>query len=164
MKKLITRDISLKTQSKKMKYNLTFERLLFLLFLTTFSLLIIVQTAMTNPSIRTFLTTDNEFEGTPMEVEEYFYDEGSIAIKLVDIETDPDMLILVNGETVAAFNENTVEISVKDGDVVEIDGSSSFNNVDAEVVSKSGNITSDCIGKTVNIKSNIKKVMDVRIE
>lgn len=162
MKKLIQKEKG--TLYKKMKYKLTIERMLFFLFITTFSLLVIVQAALTNPSVRTFLTSENELEGAPMEVEEFLYSEGTVSLKLMDKEADPDMRVLVNGETVAVFNTNIVEVDVKDGDVVEVDGSSSFNEVEVEIVDKSANVATECVGETVNIKSNIKKVTEIKVK
>ncbi|MCX7709609.1 MAG: hypothetical protein N2484_07130 [Clostridia bacterium] len=162
MKNLLSKDKTKRIKSRIV--HLSFERVLFLLFIATFTLLVIVQAAMTNPTVRTFLTADNEMAGTPLGVEEFLYEEGSISLKLVSEESDPDLRVLINGDEVAAFNENIVNISVKDGDVVEIDGSSSFKEAKVEIVSKSENIATDCIGKMVNIRSNIKKVTDIRVE
>ncbi len=151
-------------QPNKRDYRLSFERLLFILFILTFSLLIIIQTALINPSTRTFLTSDSELEGTPMGVEEFFYEEGSVSLSLLGEEPNPELKVLVNGEAVAAFDEMLISVDVKDGDVVEIDGSSSGTGAGVEVVSKSDNIKTQCVGKKVSVKGNIKKVTDINID
>ncbi|MCX7843166.1 MAG: hypothetical protein N2489_08850 [Clostridia bacterium] len=167
MKLVILRAKSNSKAGDKKRYNnerMNFERILFILFIISFSLLVIVQAALTNPTVRTFLTSDNEFQGTPMGVEEYFYDEGTISLRLVNAVYDENLKILVNGEIAAVFAQNVINLEVKDGDIVEIDGSSTQAEGEVEVVSKSDNIVSECVGKKVVVKSNIKKVADIKVK
>lgn len=156
--------VSRKNISQKSDYKLTFERFLFIMFILSFSLLIIAQAALMNPSIRTFLTSDNEFQGTPMGVEEYFYKEGTLTFMMRGNQVDGDVKILVNGDEVAAFSKYIVSIEVKDGDVIEIDGSNASAASEVEVVAKSPNIKSDCIGKRMSIPSGVRKVTDIKVQ
>lgn len=140
------------------------ERVLFTAFFITFIVMIFVQAAMINPSIRTFITSTNEYEGAPLGVEEYLYSQGELGLKLVNAESNDNLKVLVNGDQVAAFTSRGVSLKVKNGDVVEIDGS----NVDVDsvvgIVSKSANITTDCVNKTVNVKLEVKRLVKVKIE
>ena len=145
-------------------YRLNFERLLFILFVISFTLLVLIQAAMTNPSVRTFLSTENEFEGTPLGVEEFFYNEGTIALRLLSSDSDSGLKVLVNGDEAAVFNESVINLDVKDGDVVEIDGSSTDMAADVQIISKSDNILTDCVGSKVSVRSNIRKITDIKVK
>lgn len=153
----------LKGKNKARINRVSVERFLFLAFIVTFIILIAAQAALMNPSIRTFLTSDNEFEGTPLGVEEFLYNEGEIGLELLNAEKDPDLKVLVNGDVVDVFDTKDLSISVKEGDVVEIDGTGVSSDAEVSVVSKSNNISSECIGKSVKVQSNVKKIVKIKM-
>jgi|LSQX01.2.fsa_nt_gb hypothetical protein len=140
-----------------------FERLLFFLSICAFFVLLMVQAAMFNPSLRTFIVRDNALEGKPLEIEEYLYSEGRISIALCSGEPDENLKVLVNGTEVAAFINNVIELKVKNMDVIEIDGSV-VEDAEVEVISASNNITGDGVGKRIQINSEMKKLMTIIIE
>jgi len=154
-----------KKQSKKRekKPDSSFERLLYISFVITFVVLVIVQAALTNPSVRTYLTLNADFEGTPLQTEEYLYNKGELGLALLRGDVDGSVKVLVNGQEAAAFNGKELTIEVKEGDVIEIDCSMSMNTAEVEVVSYSGNISPECVGKRVEVKSGIKKLVKVQV-
>ena len=85
-----------------------FERILFFSFIVLFTALVLVQTAMMNPSIRTFLVNDTGLEGSPLEFEEYLYSEGEVSIALYGEDSNEDLKLLLNGDEVAVFSNNIV--------------------------------------------------------
>jgi hypothetical protein len=149
-------------EKKVPKYSI--ERILFFSFICIFFLLIIVQTALVSPSIKAFVSTGSEFEGVPLGVEEFLYREGDIKLQILSGNGSSDIKALVNGDEVAAFSSKNISLKVKDGDVVEIDGSSVRDETEVGVVFKSENISDDCLGKSVIVKSNIKKLIKVKIQ
>ncbi len=140
------------------------ERYVFLLVVTAFSVLVIVQASLANPTVRNFLLSEKDFEGTPIGSEEYFYEEGSLTLRLIGEYSDPGIKVLVNGDEVAGFSQTELMIKVKNGDVVELDGSESVNKASVQVFSKSGKIDSGCVGKTIQVKSGIVKLTDIEVE
>lgn len=143
---------------------INFERLLFISFIVTFILLIFVQAALMSPSVRTFMSVNNGYEGVPLGPEEYLYKEGQLELETSETENAGELKILINGDEAAAFTSKNISINVKDGDVVEIDGSTVQESVEVGITSKSTNITSDCIGKRIRVKSNVKKLLKVKID
>lgn len=145
------------------KAKINIEKVLFVSFIAAFTILIIAQAALITPSVRTFMTGRTEFEGKQLGLEEYLYDEGKITLELFRDQTDSGVKILVNGDEVAAFNNSVVSLTVRDGDVVEIDGSSLDSPAEIAVVSKTSNISDECLKKTV-VKGNVKLLTQVRMK
>ncbi|HEX9060915.1 MAG TPA: hypothetical protein VF941_12105 [Clostridia bacterium] len=140
------------------------ERYVFLLVITAFSVLVIVQASLANPTVRNFLLSEKDFEGTPIGSEEYFYKEGSLTLRLIGEYSDPGIKVLVNGDEVAGFSQPELMVKVKNGDVVELDGSGAVNKASVQVFSKSSNIDSRCVGKSTQVRSGIVKLTDIKIE
>lgn len=151
-------------KNKKNAARFNIERFLFLAFIVTFIIMLAAQAALTNPSIRTFLTAESEFEGTPLGVEEFLYHEGEIGLELISADKNPNLKILVNGDDIEVFTAKVMIIPVKDGDVVEIDGSGIKGNAEVAVISKSDNVLEECIGKRVKVQSNVKRIAKVQVQ
>ncbi|MCR4435573.1 MAG: hypothetical protein QHH06_02575 [Clostridiales bacterium] len=163
MKLLVFRS-KIKNGEKSGRGKINFERMLYLSFVVTFAVLIVVQSALTSPAVRTFLAVDGDSERVPLGYEEYLYKEGEIVLQLLEQEGDENIKVLVNGDEAAAFSNSYASIAVKDGDVVEIDGSGIKREIEVQVISKSPNIRTDCVGKKVKVNSNVKKLATIRIE
>lgn len=162
--KLLLYRINTKTKSSKRKLRINFERVLFISFIVTFVIMVFVQAALTSPSIRASLSISDELEGTPLAMEEYLYSKGEIVLQLINSKKNESLKILVNGEEVGSFLQKNVKIKVKNGDVIEIDGSSVNEDMEIAIISKSDNIITECIGKRILVNSNIKKIVKVKIE
>lgn len=108
--------------------------------------------------------SDKGIDGRPLAQEEYLYKEGEISIALLESETNENLKLLVNGDEVAAFNENHIKLSVKDGDVIEVDGSLLDHETEVEIISASENIAGNNVGKKIKVNSNIEKVTQISIE
>jgi len=157
-----------RTRSKGKKegkgIHISVEKILFLAFIAVFSVMLIVQAAMVRPDVRAFLNIDQGLEGTALGAEEYLYKEGDLGLELLDSEGNPDLRVMVNGDEVAAFTNKNLTLKVKDGDVVEIDGSSVQDGAEVEIASKSDNINSECVGKKVKVQSNVVKLIKIEVE
>ena len=143
---------------------LTFERVIFFAFIAAFTLLVVVQAALISPSVKTFVNESEEFDGTPLGIEEYLYQEGEIRLKLLKGDPDGSVKILLNGDEAAVFNSQTQNLTVKDGDIVEIDGSEAENDVEVAIVGRSDNIVNDSVNKMIRVKSEVKPLAQIRME
>lgn len=143
---------------------LNIERLLFLSCIIVFILMLFVQAALTSPSVRTFLNGQSTLEGQPLGVEEYMYAQGILGLQLISSQSNSELKILLNGEQFEVFNENVVNLSVKNGDVIEIDGSSVMGENEVKIVSKSTNITNNCLNKNIKVNGNIKQLIKVTVK
>lgn len=151
-------------EKRRSTFGVNIERVLFLSFIAVFVLLIAVQAALLNPSVRTFLTSDSEYEGAPLALEEYLFEEGELGLSLVNAESSPKLKVLVNGDEVANFSIKKIDIKVRNGDVVEIDGSQLKNPAEVEIFSKSDNVITDCLNKKIKVRSNITNLIKVNVE
>lgn len=157
-----TRKKSDKTAYKIM--NMGFEKVLFFAFICVFIALVFVQGLLMNPSLRTFLVRDSDINGRPLAQEEYMYKEGEISIALLESETNENIKLLVNGDEIAAFSENLVTLTVKDGDVIEVDGTLLDGETEVEIISATDNISGIEVGKKVKVNSNIEEISRISIK
>lgn len=146
---------------KSVKLNI--EKVLFLTLIGAFIILVTVQTLLAIPATQPIFNSGAQSEGRPLGVEEYLYNAGEIVLALEGNEGDESLKVLVNGDEVADFANQDVRIDVKDGDVVEIDGSRCIGSKEVKIISASKNITDSCVGKSVKAKSNIKRLVHIRV-
>ena len=144
--------------------NFGFEKILFFTFVCLFIAIVFIQGTLLNPSLRSYLVKDDDVNGRPLGEEEYLYKEGEISIALLASESNEDLKLLVNGEEVAVFNQNLVTIPVKDGDVVEVDASSTDQEAVLEIISASENISGVEVGKRIKVNSNIEEITRISIK
>jgi len=152
-----------KTHAKAVNPRFGFERFLFFSFIILFSALVLVQAALMNPATRTFLVNDNGLEGSPLQFEEYLYSEGEISVALYSADVDENLKLLVNGEEVAVFSQNVINLKVKEGDVVSVDGSST-EEAEVAIVYATDNIKLDNIGERIKVNSEVKHIARIIIE
>jgi hypothetical protein len=153
-----------KTRSTKSRHGFNIEKVLFFCYIVSFVLMVFVQVAITNPSVRTLLSVSSEPEGTPLAVEEFLYKYGEIVLQLVNADMNKDLKVLLNGEEAARFTCKTIVIKVKSGDVIEIDGSGTDKKMEVIVLSKSDNIVTKCVNIRAKVDSNIQKIVKVKIQ
>lgn len=143
--------------------NTIFENILFCICIICFSALILVQVLLVIPSARNGLNLSDESIGAPLSKDEYLYNQGQITLKMIGIEPDPSVCILINGEEVSNFENLEMDINVRNGDVVEIDGSQSQIGHIVKVESISSNIDNSCINAVVNVERNMQKLVKVKV-
>jgi len=152
------------TRMKRRETGYRIEKILYITFIVTFFLMVVVQAAILNPDIRTFLAINDELEGAPLSAEEFLYNKGTLVLKLSYGEINENLKVLVNGDEVARFNTGSISINVKDGDIVEIDASEVQDDTEVIVASQSDNINRDSYNMRVTVNSNIKKLVQVQME
>lgn len=162
--KFLIYSVRRRKRSSGSRITVDFEKVLFFLFLIAFSIMLLAQALMLDPSTRASIVSGIETEGLPLGEEEYLYNEGTVTLMLTSSVYQPDMKILVNGVEVGSFSSQKVNVTVKDGDVIEIDGNEVADEQTVEVVSQSDNIISQHIGEMVSVKSDIKKLLKVKME
>ena len=140
------------------------ERFLTLLLVFTFTVLIIAQTALIGPDIRTSTGETIGREGKPLGLEEYLYSEGKIGLELSGPVPDEGIKILVNGDEVADFGRNFVSITVRDGDIIEIDGSDAMVDAEVSIVTRSENISESFANKRIKVGPGVKFLTQIDIE
>lgn len=162
--KLLFYRVANKKTNRRRGADAAVERILFFLFIIAFTVMVIAQTAMVNPSVRTFLTSDSQIEGLPLGEEEFLYNEGALMLELIGSDYNSDLKVLINGDQVASFNTKRMNIAVKEGDVVEIDGSDIYREQNVMIIWKSDNIENQCIGNNINVNSDVTKLIKVKMK
>ena len=141
----------------------TFENVLFGTCILCFVVLILVQIVLIVPFARENLRISDNSIGVPLGSDEYLYNQGQITLKMIGNDPDSTIQILVNGDAVAMFENLVMNINVKDGDVIEIDGSQSLLDHIIRVESVSPNINSKCSNAVAKVESNIQTLVKVQV-
>ena len=128
-----------------------------------FFFLLFIQIIMLNDSVRSYLVGDYELEGRPLAVNEMLFNEGKLRLQLIAPVADQNIIVKVNGEEVASFQTNIVEIKVKDGDVLGISSIGSTQKGEIEIVSKTPNIQNNCVGKKFRTDGDPKGTLRLKI-
>lgn len=155
---LFSQRIADKSENKKGAER--FEWFMFKAFLTVFIILIAAQAALLNPSVKSSIS-DYYIEGEPLGAEAYLFVPSRMELKLININNCPDLKVLVNGMEKGAFENNTILLDLKDGDVVELDASGVFVLAKVQISAVSENIK-DILGKTISITDGITTVTRVK--
>lgn len=161
--KLVTFKYGKNLNSRGRSSFINVDRVLFKLFIIVFVMLVFIQVALMNPYLRNILTVSNELDGEPLASEVFLYNEGKLSLGLVGQDRNNEVKVLVNGDIAAVFSYNIVDVFVKDGDVVEIDGSAVNRELEVEVLAKSDNISNSFVGNKIKVHSNIKNVGRVKV-
>jgi len=139
------------------------EKILFLSFVVVFLILVFAQVLLISPSVGTFAGQKNTPEGRMLGDEEYLYRQGKITIELLNKKADENIKVLLNGDEVSTFESNSVSLDVKNGDVIEIDGSTVQEPVEVAIIRKSDNISQECISSGITVDSEIKLLAHIRL-
>jgi len=148
--------------NKKVKYGL--EKAFTLSILLIFTLLVAFQIMLATPSTRQYMVLDSEYEGRPLRAEESLFNEGELELELQNMESDEGINVLVNGDAQAVFSTKNMYLKVREGDVVEIDGTQSANEALVRIVNSSENLKKQCLGKQVEVQADIKSLIQIKME
>lgn len=166
MKLLIYR-VNTKENKRTINKKPNIEKILISLFIFSFSALILVQAILLDPSVRANLIIEEVLGGTPLGAEETLYNQGIIVLEVMgslpDTNNGMSLKVLINGEPAASFKEESLQLQIIDGDVIEIDGSDYKQELGVVIRSGSENINSEYLGKSVTVFSNVKKLAKIRI-
>jgi len=139
-----------------------FEWLMFKALFVAFIMLIASQAALANLSIRSSVSDNYYIEGEPLCSEAYLFIPCKMELKLINVETCPNLKVLVNGVNTATFNNNRILLELKEGDVVELDGSSVLTLPVVQISAVSENLGS-ILGKTISVADGITFVARMKI-
>lgn len=137
------------------------ERILFTAFLGLLTVVIFSQISYFRPNTLSFTAAKDAFVGAPLGAEEYLYVSGTIELRLMNAGSNPDLVVLVNGDKATQFDSRDVKINVSEGDVIELDGSNA-NEAEVAVCAISDKLQNDMIGQIFTVNNNVQKVMGVK--
>lgn len=104
------------------------EKKLQVFVVVLFSLLIVLQLLMTKEPIRFYLSFAEQMEGIPLSDQNLAVtnpgrqDVGTVKVKICSHFVLPQVVVYVNGQEAANFQEREVSLSVRPGDEIIIDG------------------------------------------
>ncbi len=138
------------------------EMVLISLFLTFFIIMITVQTVMFHPDIKSMFFLE-KVEGSPLNSEMALFIPCKMELRLINMGYCKDLKVLVNGIEIDSFQEKSVMLDLKDGDVVELDGNAVHVTAQVEISAVSMNIK-ELLGKRIVVTDGIISVAAVSID
>lgn len=132
------------------------EKILVSILLCSLSFLVFSQIGLSNKATRTFFTDIDQYEGINVNNLESVFQQGYIALKLMDITPSDKIKILVNGYEAYDFNAETVKLKVRNNSLIEIDGTAEKDSFTVKIIDISDNISTDCLNKVISVRSNIE--------
>ncbi len=131
------------------------------LFITFFIILIIVQMVLFHPDIKAMFFNES-IEGSPLDSEVTLYNPCKMELRLINMGYCKDLKVLVNGAEIYSFEEKSLVLDLKDGDVVELDGNAVQVTAQVEISAVSMNIR-ELLGKRIVVTDGIISVAAVNI-
>ncbi|MBC7765791.1 MAG: hypothetical protein H7Y41_04840 [Hyphomonadaceae bacterium] len=131
-----------------------FEKVLLVLLLVSVFMMLISQIGLYYPTTRVFFTGIATYEGvniSQMAVNK----SASVTLQLLDSEADKNIKVLLNGDVVADFTEQTVKVQLTHPMLLEIDGTKAKQAFVVKVVGADDTIVPNVIDKTVVVKNAI---------
>jgi len=145
-------------------YDFIFAKAMIYILFIVATVLLMAQIGMVSNNIRPYLTHIDVFEGSVINEIDSLIKEGEIKIQLINMKSDSDIKILVNGIEVSDFSQNTRDIVVRNNSVVEIDGSNLKTPTKVRVVSQSENILNEITNDEVITNSNIRILCRIKMD
>lgn len=140
------------------------ESILIISFSVCFVLLVIAQLLMTNPGTRVLLTREEEVEGVFLEKSDELYNKGVLIVELQSHDKMEGLWVCVNGQRAVRFSSKQISLSVKDADLIEVDGTEVSEPVRVKVVSCSNNVRLPIDNSGLKIDKNIGVLARVRLK
>jgi len=117
--------------------------------------LVIVQIGLVNEETRTIFTNISEYEGVNINDLNNIFTQGELSLQLIGINPDNQISVLLNGVPSYYFDVDNIVIKVKNNCVVEIDGTKVKAPFRVKITGSSDNIATNCLGKEIEVRSNI---------
>lgn len=138
-----------------------FENFLICIGFAVLFIMIAVQAAMVLPGTRTAFFHE-KMEGNPLSAEVYLFVPCKMELQLTNMGQCLDLKVLVNGEERDSFREKSLLLELKDGDVVQLDGSNVPVLAQVQISAVSRNI-SELLGKAVVVTDGIITVASINV-
>lgn len=133
--------------------------------ITGIVLLTLFQAIMLNDTARVFLNYTSKLEGQSLDESGLLTTTGKLIIRIENEEVFPEVLLLVNGEPVAAFDRKEIGVQVRNNDLVEVDASRlKERSIYLSIVGVSDNVIQPTIGMRVRARNKIQVISRVKLK
>ncbi|WP_434579114.1 hypothetical protein [Thermoanaerobacterium thermosaccharolyticum] len=143
-------------------YFISFDNLIAFFVMAGFLTVIITQVLMLNDNIRVFLNSTEKIEG--ININTYLSKDGTLKLELVNMEKAPSAYVLINGDPKYSFKNKSVDISIKQGELIEIDGTKYKQTLYIKVADSSDNVIEPQRTAVVKVSGDIEVVGRVRLK
>ena len=149
------------------------EKLLFSTVVLTLTGMAIAQILLTDESWRNYLNFASRLESQKIVINNFPQTEvpasasiqnlGSVTLELQRYEMLPHAYVLVNGKETKKFLTKTVSVPVRNGDILEIDGTYYKKPFDVIIKEATDNIQNPKKNKKITVNQDITLVSEVKL-
>ncbi|WKV09043.1 hypothetical protein Q2T46_00860 [Thermoanaerobacterium sp. CMT5567-10] len=143
-------------------YFISFDNLIAFFVIAGFLTVVITQVLMLNDNIRVFLNSTEKIEG--ININTYLSKDGTLKLELVNMEKAPNAYVLINSDPKYSFKNKSVDISIKQGELIEIDGTKYKQTMYIKVVDSSDNVIEPQRTAVIKVDGGIEVVGRVRLK
>ena len=116
--------------------------------------LLVSQLGLTVPAVRTTLTNVSDYEDAMGQTEDNSQ-LGEITLSLHGVNANADIKVLQNGDAIAFFLQDTINVTVRNNSLIEIDGTKVKDNFSVTIASQSQNISFSDEIREITVDKNI---------
>jgi len=128
-------------------------------------ILIISQVLFTIEPFNYLLNKSYKLEGKSVSYINPVAQNGDIELTIQnDLEYTSEILVLINGEVNSKFHKNSVALSVKEGDIIEVQGKNIQNLVSIKITHISDDIILPKVNKTFIISNSIEFISKIKFK
>lgn len=128
-------------------------------------ILVLSQVLFTVEPFNYFLNKTYKLEGKSVN---YIYPaikNGTIELTLEnDLKYGSEILVFLNGEVYSKFHKNSIVLSIKEGDIIEVQGKNIENLVRIKIAYVSDNIISPRTNKTFFVSNSIEFISKIKFK
>ncbi|MBQ4542620.1 MAG: hypothetical protein IJM94_00670 [Clostridia bacterium] len=143
-------------------FKINFEKFLKISAITVFVIVVFMQVVISVPKLNMLFCKITDKEYIQAISESQLVKSSEITLGLIDIQPDNDIVVLLNGEEIAVFNQRTINVSVYDNSVIEIDGRDAKKTFKVQI-SCNNDIRHNFV-ETVTVEKNIALVGRIFID
>lgn len=143
-------------------FKINFEKFLKISAITVFVIVVFMQVVISVPKLNMLFCKITDKEYIQAISESQLVKSSEITLGLIDIQPDNDIVVLLNGEEIAVFNQRTINVSVYDNSVIEIDGRDAKKTFTVQI-SCNNDIRHNFV-ETVTVEKNIALVGRIFID
>lgn len=142
-------------------YYLSFDNMIAFFVILGFLTMVVTQVLMLNDNIRVFLNSTEKIEG--ININTYLSNDGTLELELINLDKAPKAFILINGDPKYSFKEKKLKINIKQGDLIEMDGTNYNQALYVKVIDSSDNVIEPQKTAVIKVNGDIEVIGGVRL-
>lgn len=138
--------------------------LLYRILILLFAIFLVSQVILMNQTLKTFISRTDKLEGKSIADSQLFIKKGEIEISVDNYSILRPLVFYVNGESIKTPDGKSIELQVKENDVLEVSGAECSDTLVLKVTGVSDDIMVPELGKLIYVNNNLVMIDRVRLK